>query len=376
MTKKLSILAPTRYPWRFNSPRHSTHDISVRKFLPMNRFSYKLEGITVFYPFPLKRFDLIHTFNRVPLSKLPFVMGFESHMPRAYSLEHTLYYKALTNRLAGNKCRRIVAISEYARKLFLQQHANSPQLPALISKLEVRYPNVDLPTGSDMFSAAVNDPIRLVFVGNHFGRKGGCAIVRLAELAKAQGLALEIDLVSGLETGIASWVDPLSPDYFTSWRARLAALPNIRHRQHVPNTELLGLVSRAHFLMLPTFADTFGFSVIEAMAHHTPVITTHQGAMPEVIRDGENSILLPLECNDNGDWIHIKRHDRDGAAYEKLFTDENERLAQEALQRITTTLSGGRYANMRKGARQTAEQFFDAKTASHYWDALYQEAIK
>ena len=376
MNKRLSILAPTRYPWRFNSPRHSRHDISIRKFLPMNRLNYRLEGITVFNPFPLKRFDLIHTFNRIPVSSLPFVMGYESHMPRAYGLEHTAYYRAMARRLAGPKCRRIVAISNYAKRLLLRQHEGQAWLGDITAKLEVRYPNMDIPIAEDIFEHNANDPIRLVFVGNHFGRKGGCVALRLAELALADGLPLEMEIISGLEVGIVSWVDPLQTGFFASDFAKLQQLPNVRYSRFIPNAELMARVARAHFSLLPTFADTFGFSVIEAMAHHTPVITTAQGVMPEFIRDGQNGILLPLECDQYGDWIHMKRNNRDSTVYEKLFRDQNNQLAETAFARIKQTLANpSHYLNMRKAARITAEEHFCAQKADTYWDNLYEASL-
>src|SRR5262245_41704508 len=94
------ILAPTRYPWSFNSPQPSAHSIENREFLPLNKLSYRVEGVTLFNPWPPKRFDLVHAFNRIPLGPTPFVIGFESHLPRAFGLEGTGYYRFLIRRLA------------------------------------------------------------------------------------------------------------------------------------------------------------------------------------------------------------------------------------------------------------------------------------
>jgi glycosyltransferase involved in cell wall biosynthesis len=45
-------------------------------------------------------------------------------------------------------------------------------------------------------------------------------------------------------------------------------------------------------LHLVDFEEPFGFSVVEAMACGTPVIATRRGSMPEILRDGENGLLV------------------------------------------------------------------------------------
>ena len=45
-------------------------------------------------------------------------------------------------------------------------------------------------------------------------------------------------------------------------------------------------------LHLVRFDEPFGFSVVEAMACGTPVITHPRGSMPEIVRDGENGFLV------------------------------------------------------------------------------------
>ena len=54
-----------------------------------------------------------------------------------------------------------------------------------------------------------------------------------------------------------------------------------------------GLLGGARALLhLINFDEPFGFSVIEAMACGTPVITRSRGSMPEIVRDGENGFLV------------------------------------------------------------------------------------
>ena len=374
MDRTLSILAPTRYPWRFNSPRASRHDIAVRNFIPFNKLSRSVEGLTVFNPLPLRKFDLVHAFNRIPLGPTPFVVGFESHLPRAFGMESSALFRFSAGLLAGRKCRRIIAISDYAKRQFLVQHYGKPWYEALKHKIETRYPNLDIPAELPVFQPAPDGRIRLLFVGNHFARKGGCVALRIAELANERDIPVQVEIVSSFEVGSASWVDPTRASFHDAYRALLTALPNVTHHAALPNGEVLKLVKQAHFMLLPTFSDSFGYSAIEAMAHGTPVIATAQCALPEFINPA-NGIMLPLETDGQGEWIHLGRADRDGEAYETLFRDEVDRLARAALDNIEAVAGSTAYPAMRMRAHETARALFDAADASRYWDNLYDEAV-
>ncbi len=371
MARPLHILAPTRYPGYFNLPHGSRHRLSIRDFLPLNKVSPRIEGITVFNPLPLQRFDLVHAFNRIPLGSTPFVINFESHLPRAFGHENDALFRWMKKTLAGPRCRRIVAISDYARRQFVRQHEGQAEAAALFAKLEVRYPNIVLPVDLQPFDAA--GPLRLLFVGNHFARKGGCVALRLAELAAERGLPITLDIVSSFETG--SWVDPLRPAFFDADRARLAALPTVTHQGSLPNASVRALMRQAHFLLLPTFSDTFGYSAIEAMAEGTPVIGTDQAALPEFITDGQNGILLSLEKDAIGEWRHVWRSDRGTPAYEEFFQAEVERLAEEAFGKIQALAGTQAYDTMRSNGWATAQAMFGAAPARDYWDELYEAAV-
>ena len=374
MPRKLQVLAPTRYPWRFNSPRQSRHEIARRNFIPFNKVSRAAEGLTVFNPLPWRRFDLVHAFNRIPIGPTPFVIGFESHLPRAFGYEKTAIFRLSRDMLANEKCRRIIAISQYAERQFLRQHREAAEEEALKGKLEVRYPNLPVPAHLPDFAPDRQDRISLVFVGNHFARKGGCVALRIAEIASRRGIPVQVDIVSSVEVGAASWVDPLRASYFDADKVLLASLGNVVHHAHLPNDQVLALVRKAHFLLLPTFSDTFGYSAIEAMAQGTPVIATDQGALGEFI-DEANGILLPLERDEVGEWKHIGRRDRDTTGYERLFSDELQRLAEESLAKIQALAGSPAYASLRVNAHATARTLFGAEAANEYWDRLYEEAV-
>jgi glycosyltransferase involved in cell wall biosynthesis len=254
-------------------------------------------------------------------------------------------------------------------------HEHSPYRDCLYQKIQVRLPNVLIPEDRDASDTLPQEPIRVVFVGNHFGRKGGCVMLRMAELAMVKKLPIEFHIVSKFEVGAASWTDPLTTGYFDRYR-ELMNLSNVRYHGTLPNKSVIELIQRAHFAILTTFSDTFGYSAIEAMANYIPVIATAQGALPEFIEHNKNGILLELSTDEFGAWTHLSA-DRTTDDFARRHRQEIERLADAALKAVETLRANDRqYRELRRNARATAVSLFSAKDANKYWDDLYEVSAR
>jgi glycosyltransferase involved in cell wall biosynthesis len=68
-------------------------------------------------------------------------------------------------------------------------------------------------------------------------------------------------------------------------------------------TRLLGVISpeekrdlfdAADVVALPSRTESFGIVFVEAWANRKPVIAADAGAVPELVRDGENGLLVPF----------------------------------------------------------------------------------
>jgi glycosyltransferase involved in cell wall biosynthesis len=371
--KVLTITAPTRYVWRFHGPRASRHRIVNRDFLPLSRVAPRLDGVTTFVPWPVAKTDLYHALNRIPLGFAPYVIGFESHLPRG-GAKTSAYFKALTRSLLSSRCRGIIGLSDSALQVFRDMHGDSGALPDLEPKLIRRYPNVVVP-GTPNPGPPMDALYRATFVGNHFGRKGGCVAVRLAELARERQFPLQVEIVSALQCGGSVWTDPQQPGFFDKY-LRLLDLPNVVLHRRMENAEVVRLLADSHLSLLPTFSDSFGFSALESMAVGTPVLATAQFALREFITP-ENGVLLPLEVDGQGLWVHHIYSDRSTEGFATMFEAEVERLAQEAFAAIVRLYEDpAAYAEMRLAAWRTAAELFDARSAQAFWDDYYIERLE
>jgi glycosyltransferase involved in cell wall biosynthesis len=61
-----------------------------------------------------------------------------------------------------------------------------------------------------------------------------------------------------------------------------------------PNPETLELMRGAEVIVLPSRCEGFGRVLLEGMAAGIPVIGTEAGAMPHVIRDGQDGFVTPV----------------------------------------------------------------------------------
>jgi glycosyltransferase involved in cell wall biosynthesis len=85
----------------------------------------------------------------------------------------------------------------------------------------------------------------------------------------------------------------------------------VSFRGAVPREQVLQLFSAADASVLPSAWENFPHTVVEALANGCPVIATAVGGVPEVVRDGENGLLVVP-----GDPAAL------GAAITRLFADD------------------------------------------------------
>lgn len=60
----------------------------------------------------------------------------------------------------------------------------------------------------------------------------------------------------------------------------------------VSDTEKISLLHKSRVFVLPSSIESFGFSFVEALAAGVPVIGLHSTAVPELVKNGENGLIL------------------------------------------------------------------------------------
>jgi L-malate glycosyltransferase len=134
---------------------------------------------------------------------------------------------------------------------------------------------------------------------------------------------------------------------------RTAAEEEARHLDVASDVAFLGkidavapLLAGAHVFLLPSETESFGLSALEALACGVPVVASRVGGLPEVIRDGETGMLLPV-----GDISGMAR------AASDLLTDT------------------GRWEAMSRRAAADARSRFSRDAIVGQYEALYEEVV-
>jgi glycosyltransferase involved in cell wall biosynthesis len=315
--------------------------------------------------------DLVHSLNGVPvLGRSPYVVTFEDYLPRLPEDRPVAFLqRRLQRSLLSDRCRAIVAMSEYARRQFHHQSRDFAGREQLEAKLEVLRPALPVRRTTPK---APGDELRLAFVGRDFMRKGGPAVLRAHARLRDRGIPITTTVVSALRWSADDYVGPPDAAYVARETAALQQDGVVHHRS-LPNAEVLALLDEVDYLVFPTLHDTFGYVSIEAMAGGTPVIASATCAQPEIVEDGVSGMLLELE-NDPivGKWVWTYRTDDPGyvAAYDAAIGS----LADQLTDRLADAWEhrADRYEAMSAAALQRVEDRFNPVVARNRLEELYE----
>lgn len=191
--------------------------------------------------------------------------------------------------LAMRRATRVYVFSDWARAVNVRWGADP-------EKLEVVPPGFPIPEAVDR---EPGEAFSFLFVGTDFERKGGFDVIEAFERVSERHPNVRL---------VVAGSDPWrrNPDRrFHEWvaesrRARvLSKLEALMSRRLVQVQGALPasvvrdtLYPSADAFVMPTLAEGFGFTNVEAMSYGLPVISSRVGPIPEVVRHEETGLLV------------------------------------------------------------------------------------
>ncbi len=190
----------------------------------------------------------------------------------AYNVQATaLYRRIIRSFLLRPRCLTLRCLSEACLDGVRREFGDK-----VARKAEVIYPKIQ-PRIPDADSRSRG--CRFVFVSTQFEVKGGEALIRAFRAVKEQVPDAELVLVTHLPDRLRGEVSDVSG--ITVHDAAFT-------REEIANNFLC----KCDVLVHPTYMDSFGMVVLEAMSCALPIIASNHYAIPEMVRHGTNGFLL------------------------------------------------------------------------------------
>lgn len=278
-----------------------------------------------FDDFELNKVDILHFSNGVSFGRTPWISHFETLLPRFSGLMQRYHGKTknpikltpLIQRgfvaLQSPSCKRIIALSQSAADIQSDLLTELPfeEREIIFKKMVVLHPPQEVLVESPLQKQySRSEPIRFIFVGSGFFRKGGLETLNAFEkLVKNEGAPIKLVIVSSLrlepyaarETEVErDWADRFIEEN-SDW---------IENYSYLPNDKTIELIQKCDVGLLPTYADSYGFSVLEAQACGLPVISTDVRALPE-INNTDIGWIIRVPKNDLGEALYFTAEERE-----------------------------------------------------------------
>ncbi len=224
--------------------------------------------------------DLIHSAQYLLFSKNRWVIDFED------ASVFTWYSRAgqsrpwarrmVQRRLEDGRCRWILPWTNAARLSLL----NAFDLSHLAHKIKVVYPAID-PKPLTGAGRQGRRACNVLFVGTIFYEKGGWETLLACERV-ARHQDLHLTLVTYAPQDVV---------------ARYGDSKFVSFRRNVSQSELDALYRSADVFVYPAHTDTFGFVLLEAMSYGIACIGSRHFAIPEILSEGKNGLLVDVEVS-------------------------------------------------------------------------------
>lgn len=310
--------------------------------------------------FGLFAVDVMHLFNAVSIGRRPWVVTFE-HMVPLWNPRSRAGFRLL----ASFHCKRAIAMSNAALAIELDALGHYPEFgEAIRAKLIVLHPPQEPKLRTYSEKLVTPGPIEMTIVGHHFFRKGGREVLLVLDRLVEEGYDLQLNIVSRLERDTYAAV-PTDDQVTETHRLIGRHASRIRLFRQLSKEGVEGLFRRSKLALLPTYADTYGYAVLEAQAWGCPVITTDIRALPEINNDLVGWVL-PVPKDHLGNGRLDTRYDREVFSKRiysglygtlKLIAAQPELLAQKgqaAVERIRTCHDPARHVDRLADIYRTA----------------------
>ncbi len=225
--------------------------------------------------------DIRHFFNTISLSNTPWVTTFETILPDYFYCTNLGVKKGI-ERLAHKSCKKLIAFSQCTYDIECEYLNDFPDYKEKIErKMCIIHPAQPMLINGYAEKELNNEYITFSIVGHDFFRKGGKEIIKVFDYLLQKNDSIRLNIISRLKTDdVAS--QATENDLMEVKKIIERHPHNISYYEALPYHETLKVLKRTNVGLLPSYFDTYGFSVLENQASGCPVISTNVRALPEI----------------------------------------------------------------------------------------------
>ena len=218
------------------------------------------------------------------------------------------YFNQIKEKISLFLADKIVTVSEYTKKEIIALGVNSEIIEILPpgldrQKLEYKSDLVNTETIHETYSSedscennsnkiSKNHPIQILCVGHCIPRKGIIHLIEACDrIINQQGKSRNSDFTLHI-------VGKTDKDkrYYTKVKhliEKFKLQEYICLHERVNQQDLNKLYSSSDIFILPSLKEGFGIVFLEAMYYSLPIITTNISAIPELVKNRDNGLLVP-----------------------------------------------------------------------------------
>ncbi|MCH7850061.1 MAG: glycosyltransferase family 4 protein [Nanoarchaeota archaeon] len=301
------------------------------KFIFLRETKFLIRRIFRIVPIPFpnahltkskEKYDLIHCAHCLSLNNRPWITDTEwvGQFWLAANHEKHPNRRIVKKILMNDNCKKILAWTEWSKKGILKE------FPEVKDKVELIYPGIPV----QKMKKNKTDKVRLLFGSRAFYFKGG-----LYALEVIDRMTKKYDNVEGII--ISDVPAKVVKKYSKNKKIKFHNLiPQKKFFKEIyPNTDIL---------IYPSFTDTFGFHMTEAMSFGIPVVTASGTSRKEIVRNGKTGFVIESGIGESlpkGFLENLERYgkiiDRMCLKVSKLIEDKDlrERMSKAAYEEIS-----------------------------------------
>ena len=167
---------------------------------------------------------------------------------------------------------------------------------------------------------------KFLFIGTQFELKGGPALIKGFNAAFRKNSNISLDIITHL------------PEKFQNNHKGITFFPANYKKEEIYKK----FMSKSDILILPTYVESFGMVILEALAHGLGIISTDLYAIPEMVIDGINGIIIKPPISIWDGFLpseHYKNLSNIRNDISNIDTNEFEIMLENSILKFSTNIS-------------------------------------